>query len=259
MRLTTLGDALLDVIARLDRPLAPGDDTVAQTVAAPGGQAANVAAWGAALGATARVVCKRGADDAGELVARALAARSVEVAGPIGARTGIVVSLAAGGDRTMASARGSATQLEPAELDPEWFDCDVLHVSGYALAVEPIASAAAAAVRAARAHGATVSLDVGAASLAGDDFRLRVRGLAPDLVFATESERDAVGALETRWVVKRGAAGLSVDGRDWPAALTRMVDPTGAGDALAAGFLVGGPELGLHAAARCCAQVGAQP
>ena len=38
-----------------------------------------------------------------------------------------------------------------------------------------------------------------------------------------------------------------------------VVDPTGAGDALAAGFLVGGIELGLAAAARCVAQAGAMP
>jgi sugar/nucleoside kinase (ribokinase family) len=38
-----------------------------------------------------------------------------------------------------------------------------------------------------------------------------------------------------------------------------VVDTTGAGDALAAGYLVGGAELGLEAAARCCAQPGAMP
>ena len=60
-------------------------------------------------------------------------------------------------------------------------------------------------------------------------------------------------------MLKRGANGLSVDGRDYPAASTDVVDTTGAGDALAAGFLIGGPELGLQAAARCCAQLGAMP
>ena len=37
------------------------------------------------------------------------------------------------------------------------------------------------------------------------------------------------------------------------------VDGTGAGDAFAAGFLVGGVERGLEAAARCCATLGAMP
>jgi sugar/nucleoside kinase (ribokinase family) len=38
-----------------------------------------------------------------------------------------------------------------------------------------------------------------------------------------------------------------------------VVDATGAGDALAAGFLVGGPELAADAAARCVAKLGALP
>ena len=38
-----------------------------------------------------------------------------------------------------------------------------------------------------------------------------------------------------------------------------VVDPTGAGDALAAGFLVGGIELGLEAAGRCVSKAGAMP
>ena len=44
-----------------------------------------------------------------------------------------------------------------------------------------------------------------------------------------------------------------------PARRRRVVDTTGAGDALAAGFLVGGPELALEAAARCVAKLGAMP
>jgi sugar/nucleoside kinase (ribokinase family) len=37
------------------------------------------------------------------------------------------------------------------------------------------------------------------------------------------------------------------------------VDPTGAGDAFAAGYLVGGIPLGLQAAARAVATMGAMP
>ena len=54
MVVCTLGDLLLDVIVRLDSRLAPGDDAAAVTTLAPGGQAANVAAWAAALASQAR-------------------------------------------------------------------------------------------------------------------------------------------------------------------------------------------------------------
>ena len=259
MRITTLGDLLLDVIVRLEGPLVPGDDQAATTAAVPGGQAANVAAWAAALGAEARVVGRLGDDATGELLVRALHTRAVEVRGPIGGRTGVVVSYVLAGDRTMASDRGSAPELAAHDLDPAWFDCDVLHVSGYSLLRDPIASAASAAAGHARAHGASIALDVSTWALADDAFRNRVRALEPDLVFATEREQAAVGELATRWVLKRGARGLTVDGRDHAAVDVAVVDPTGAGDALAAGFLVGGPELALATAARCCARVGAMP
>lgn len=259
MRLVTLGDLLLDVIVRLDAPLVPGDDQLARTRVGAGGQAANVAAWAAALGATARFVGKRGADDAGELVVSTLARHGVDVRGPAAGRTGVVVSLASGGDRTMASDRGSAPDLEPRELDPLWFDCEALHLSGYSLLREPLAAAAVAAAGHARHHGARVSVDVSTFTLVDDAFRARVREVAPDVVFANDRERAALGELETTWVEKRGAAGIVVDGREHPAPSVEVVDATGAGDALAAGFLVGGADLGLAAAARCCAQMGAMP
>lgn len=259
MRLTTLGDLLLDVIVRLDGELVAGDDQMAHTETRPGGQAANVAAWAAELGAETRLVGRRGDDPTGELLAHELRSRSVELCGPAAGRTGVVVSLAAAGDRTMASDRGASPELQPRDLDPAWFDCDVLHVSGYALLRDPIASSADAAAARARAFGAQISLDVSTWTLVDEAFRARVHALAPDLVFATEREQEAIGTLDTRWVLKRGARGLTVDGRDYPAHDVEVVDTTGAGDALAAGFLVGGPELGLETAARCCAQLGAMP
>ena len=259
MRIVTLGDLLLDVVVRLDTVLVPGDDQPAHTSTGSGGQAANVAAWAASLDAQATFVGRIGTDPTGEIVLRELRKRGVTHRGPVAGRTGVVVSISAAGDRTMASDRGSATDLAPHDLEAAWFDCDVLHVSGYSLAREPIGSAADAAALHARAHGATVALDVSAWTLVDDAFRARVAALAPELVFATEREQEAIGPLDARWVVKRGARGLSVDGVDYPAVGVEVVDATGAGDALAAGFHVGGPELGVTTAARCCSQIGAMP
>ena len=52
LSLCTIGDLILDVIVLPDRPLAPDADTPATIRLAAGGQAANVAAWASALGAT---------------------------------------------------------------------------------------------------------------------------------------------------------------------------------------------------------------
>src|SRR5256885_6924414 len=123
VKLVTLGDVMLDVIVRLEQPLAQGDDVRAQTLTTPGGQAANVAAWAASLGAEARCIAKRGDDAAGELVARELAARGVELAGPVATgATGVVVSIVEDGERSMASDRGVAPTFESDELEPEWLD-----------------------------------------------------------------------------------------------------------------------------------------
>jgi sugar/nucleoside kinase (ribokinase family) len=260
----TLGDLLLDVIVQLDSRLAPGDDTAATTKLAPGGQAANVAAWAADLGAGARIVAMHADDDAGAILRRELKARGVELSGPRGERTGIVVSLVQPeGDRTMASDRGSAPDLHEDDLDAEWLECDALHLSGYSLMRAPIADAAVRAAALAREHGAGVSVDLSSwthIARFGDAMREALAGIRPDIVFGNEREWEAVGDLATEVrVVKRGPRGIRVGGRDHPAVATDVVDSTGAGDALAAGFIVGGPQLALETAARCVARVGAMP
>jgi len=322
LRIATLGDVLLDVVVLLSEPLAPGGDVRASNRAGAGGQAANVAAWAAELGAEARCIAKRGDDSAGELVLRELEARGVELVGPVAeGETGVVVSIVREGDRSLASDRGIAPSLAPEELELGWFACDVLHLSGYALLREPIAAAALRAARLAREQGARVSVDVAAwteiRSYGPVQFRELLDELVPDVLFATEAEWELLGlglaaspakrATPGRQtgrlrrpgaypstpvaVLKRGARGCTVfteDARlDFAAVEAEVVDPTGAGDALAAGFLVGlevppaKPEApgedpgrlrqpvggsleeaarrGLDAAARCIAKVGSLP
>ena len=268
MRVCVLGDLLLDVIVRLDRRVAVGDDTTAQTRVGAGGQAANVAAWVTELGEEARFVGKRAGDAAGRLVEEELRSRGVELLGPVvEGRNGVVVSLVGpNGDRTMASDRGVSPQLRPEELEMRWFrDCAWLHLSGYSLLRSPIDEAGAKAAGAVRALGGKVSVDLASASLirayGAERLLARLRLLEPDVVFANDEEVAAIDAeLPTATLVrKRGAEGIVVDGEALPAAPAEVVDSTGAGDALAAGFIVGGPQLALETAARCVAQLGAMP
>ena len=87
------------------------------------------------------------------------------------------------------------------------------------------------------------------------------------LTYASQQDVDdtfaAFLALAETAVVKRGSRGVEVrtaEGVEEHVSLgSAVVDTTGAGDALAAGFLVDDIELGLEAAARCVGQLGAVP
>ncbi len=268
IRVVCLGDLALDVVVRLRRPLALGGDAASTITVTAGGQAANVAAWVAALGGHSRWVGKRGDDGAGRLAAGSLEALGVELAGPVEpSGSGVVVSLVApDGERSMCPDRGVGGDLRPEEIRPEWLAGDWLHVSGYALLEPPVRDAAIAAIGVARSQGAQISVDLSSWSAVedagADRFRSLLEGLAPDVVFANEAEDRVIGGPfdGPLWILKKGAAGCRFGDEEHAALpVTEVVDTTGAGDALAAGWLVGGPSLALEAAARCVGRVGSMP
>jgi sugar/nucleoside kinase (ribokinase family) len=262
-----LGDAHLDVVVRVLGPLAEDTDTPARTDLGAGGQAANVAAWVAALGGHSRLICARGSDPAAGLVTAELAGRGVELAGPvIEGRTGVVVALSDGGSmRSMLTDRGVGPLLAAGQLDPAWLaDCDWLHLPAYSLVSEPIGGAARAAVALAAARRARLSIDLSSTAALTEfgpaRFARLLADLAPDVVFGTAAEMAVVGEIPgPELVLKLGAAGVRVGGRHYPAVATDAVDATGAGDAFAAGYLLGGVSRGLAAAARAVAKMGGMP
>jgi len=246
--------------------MAADTDTPARTLLGPGGQAANVAAWVAALGGRSRLIYARGSDLAADLLAADLAGRGVDLAGPAAqGRTGVVVSLSDGAGRSMLTDRGVGPQLAAADLRDAWLDgCSWLHLPAYSLVSDPVSGAALAAAAAARRRSARLSVDLSSTAALTEfgvpAFARLLAGLRPDLVLGTEAEVGLVGEIACRdVVVKLGPAGVRAGGRVYPAGAAEAVDATGAGDAFAAGYLLGGVTLGLAAAARAVATMGAMP
>jgi ribokinase len=267
-----LGDVMLDVIVEPERSLTPDDDTPARITLAAGGQAANVATWVAALGGRARVFGPRSDTGPGHLVEKALTRRGVEVCGATTGRTGAVLSVVRDGTRTMASDPGDLSWLD-AIRSGSWLESATwLFVSGYSLMRTPDPRRVVEIAAVARAHGTRVAVDLSSAAMlsryGGTAFFELCSALRPAVVFGNDAEWSAghgsFGAGGTTvLVLKHGAGGASfvIDGVADERSPVRgpVVDVTGAGDALAAGFLVGGVDLAMHAAARCVAHRGAQP
>ena len=277
--IVSIGDLVQDIAIVLEGPLVPDDDSPAAITIGGGGQAANFCAWTAALGEAARLVTRVGDDDAGRRLVADLEARGVEVRAvwapePTGA---IAVLLAADGRRTMATHRGASVGLSPSDLEESWFtDAALLHVPAYSLFVEPLASAARAAIRAVRDAGGMLAVDL--SSAAG----LRAYGparmayvlarLAPEVLFATVAEADTLAvpleSLAQVPVLKLGADGVRVFGRQIAAPQVKALDPTGAGDAFAAAFCaawlngaapVEAAERAVSAASQSVLVAGARP
>jgi sugar/nucleoside kinase (ribokinase family) len=265
--LCTLGDLLLDVIVRLDGPIAEDTDTYGRTRVGAGGQAANVAAWTAAIGRRARFVGKRARDSTGRLVAAELRRHGVDVAGPeVDAGTGVVISIVtAEGKRTMLTDRGVASDFRADEFNSAWMEgCDWLHLPGYSLLTSPIRVTAIEAAEFASHVSVDLSSTAAIETAGVKAFKGLLSELGVDIVFANEEEAALVGDLDVdTFVVKRGPRGCVVrragEERAYPAEPAEVVDTTGAGDAFAAGFLADGPELALRTAARCVSQMGAMP
>ena len=267
------GDVMLDVLVSTERQLTPDDDTPAVIALSAGGQAANVAAWVRALGGGARLYGPRAADAVGQVIDGRLMARGIELyAEPSDAHCGAVLSLVTSGTRTMASDPGDLTWIDDRLADTSWLArADWLHLSGYLLLRAPDPAVVIRSADAARHAGVRVGVDLASAAMietyGTQAFWAFVEQLEPTVVFGNEREWDVVGvspdSLPADAVVKRGPLGSTfvVSGVQTSPEVAPgpVVDVTGAGDALASGYYVGGPEMAMVAAARCISQTGAQP
>jgi ribokinase len=289
-RVVVVGDIVTDILAVYNGRLAVGSDTAADISITGGGSAANTASWLASLHCPVTLVGVAGTDRAGDQRLAELAAVGVGI-GAIRRTgtepTGSVIVLAHTGERSMLCDRGANLLLTPSDVDAALVEpVGHVHVSGYTLLDGSCRPAGLHALVAARAKGATTSVDAASAAplrrVTGPAFLGWVRGV--DILFANLAEAEALLDADGvdpadlarslarpagQAVVKLGPDGAVWAGQDGrtvrvaaiPA--VSVLDPTGAGDAFAAGFLAAwrcgaDPETALHAGARSGAEAVAQ-
>lgn len=247
--IVTIGDLMLDISIKLKGSLQTDDDSPATITLGGGGQAANFSAWTAAFGEPVRLVTRVGDDDRGRRLVSDLESKGVEVAAvwapePTGA---VAVLVNPDGERTMATQRGASIGLSPDDLNDAWFrDAQLIHVPAYSLFVEPLASAARAAIRLVREGGGMLAVDLSSAAGLRNYGATRMAyvlaRLSPEVLFATKAESQTLAvpleSLAQVPVLKLGHAGCMVYGRTIPAPPATVIDSTGAGDAFAAAFCV---------------------
>jgi ribokinase len=293
IRLVVLGDVMVDVVCRLDGPLALGSDAPARIEFGYGGSAANVAAWAAAdlpPNAPPVLAGRIGADERGRSAEAELRAAGVDTRLAVDADrpTGTcVVLVGPDGERSMVPDPGANDRLADRDLPDDLLVRGAhLHMTGYSLVRDGPRPAAHSAIARARERGMSVSVDPSSAALLSPGFLEELAGvglLMPNIEEAAvlsgeaDAERAALllAARMPEVVVTLGAGGaLWTDGRSVCRAAAAnapvhgsgeerggagaLLDTTGAGDAFAAGYLVArgsgaGPEAALQAGCQLAA------
>ena len=250
-RVVVVGDINTDIVVHSPVPLADtavGTDTASRIALSGGGSAANTAVWLAYAGVPVTLVGAVGQDAEGAARLAELGAAGVRCAvARVTGNTGAIVVLSDPGERTMLCDRGANQLLPVSYVDGAIRAAGAahLHLSAYPLFDADSRPAARAALATARELGMTISVDAASAGPLAEnpDFATWVRGVDLLLANADEAEvlGDAVRDIAGTLVTKRGRAGASLANADGvvevPAIPAEVVDPTGAGDAFAAGFL----------------------
>lgn len=279
-----IGDLVWDVLVKPNGILLPGGDTTGRIALAPGGSAANVAAWIARAGMPAGFVGKVGADVFGDLVVDDLEREQVTayVSRTAEHDTGVILVLIdRAGQRSMVTNQAADFQLLPADLPITALEASRhVHITAWSLFTDPPRAAAIRAAQLAKAAGATVSFDPASyqmiRELGHDKFARITAALPIDILFPNRDEGEALtgerdpAAMAQELHERHGGAvvvlkldkdGCFVQARDhaqhYPTGDGPVIDATGAGDAFDGAFLARYLRDGdLAAAARFANEIG---
>jgi sugar/nucleoside kinase (ribokinase family) len=289
-RIVAFGDIVNDIVAVPRSAVRKDTDTISTIRPRPGGSAANTAAWLGSLGSPVDFVGCVGIADL-DFHTQQLRAQGVvpHLTTAPGLPTSTIVILVEGEHRTMLTERGANRALRAADLHDELLEqAAVLHLTGYTLVDGPRAPGMRELIDRAHAAGAIVSLNPGSAGFIADygpaDFVAAIEGVdivianvheaellcdqtEPDRIAEAMAKRYGLAVLtqgaDNVFVAQRGSKPISV-----AVPQARVIDPTGAGDAMSAGFLnswvadrdlVRAAQAGILVAARAVMVIGGRP
>lgn len=242
-KILVIGDVIEDLIVIPEEKIRPNTDTKAQIQKSMGGQAANVAAWVSHKGAVVSFVSCVGSSDVAK-IEQDLLAQGIDCNLQASSKpTGSLVVLVDGQSRSMLTDRGANQDLDLAKIDPTGFG--IVYVSGYSLLGKSFQEVSDFANKV-KSAGALLVIDPGSYGFIKDhgveNFR-KLIGLA-DIAFPNQEEQDLLelsGKVRLNVVTSghHGAKAYKSDGEVVEVASidSKLVDPTGAGDAFCGGFI----------------------
>ncbi|SEQ26999.1 Sugar or nucleoside kinase, ribokinase family [Devosia sp. YR412] len=290
-RVLVVGDVMTDVIVMPEGPIVKGSDRRATVRSRPGGSGANQAVWLGAMDAPVVFAARVGADDL-HMYENYFRGSGVipMLAGDRELPSGVLVTIVdPDGERSFLTDRGANLNLSAADLPGSMLDdIGMVMVSGYSFFAPGPRAAVQALFAEARARGIAVAVDPASVGFLVEvgpaEFLNWTRGATA--IFSNESEAEALtgaigyeaqlralGDYYDTVLIKRGASGAAIGGRDGvrvelPAPSVSVVDTTGAGDAFAAGFIAahlsgadeaGALARGIAAGSKAVQSIGGQP
>ncbi|RLF04326.1 MAG: carbohydrate kinase family protein [Thermoprotei archaeon] len=253
----TVGHVLADIRFMVDEFIGPDEEgVILEQSRGVGGSAANVAIGVRRLGLSSAIIAKVGFDSFGRIAVDELMKEGVDISGlkVSFSSTGFtIVIIDNKGQICLYGYKGASEELEPCDIN-----VDIIEKTKYVHIASLRLDTSIEAARKAKEHGKMVSWDPGRVQSKAGLQKLKDLIKHVDIVLANEEEArnitsesdykkaaEVIGELGPRLVVvKRGARGAYVLSEKEclevpPLKPPKIVDTTGAGDAFAAGLLVG--------------------